>query len=142
MSGDPDGRGAALAAGAAGFVEKPIGPIAAFQALILGLVGRDPADPSGFGAMPAPDSVADPLAFQDDLQRASDLISAGNSPWADTGNAGYAAGFLRSLGRAAGDTDLERAAADAGTAPGRAALARLLDDRLRDKNRALSRPVV
>ena len=142
MSGDPDGRGAALAAGATGFVEKPIGAIAAFQTLIQGLVGRDPADPPGFGAMPPPDSVADPLAFQDDLRRASDLIGAGNASGADTGNAGYAAGFLRSLGRAAGDTDLERAAADAGNALGRAALARLLDDRLRGNHPAHIRPVV
>lgn len=139
MSGDPDGRDAALAAGAAGFVEKPIGGIAAFQAMILGLVGRDPVALPGIGDMPLPDNVGDPLAFQDDLLRVSDLIDATG---AEAGGADYATGFLRSLGRAAGDTDLERAAADARTAPGRAALARLLAERLREKNRALSRPVV
>lgn len=142
MSGDPDGRGAALAAGAAGFVDKPVGAIAAFQTLILGLVGRDPVDAPGFGTMPAPDNVADPLAFHDDLLRVSDLFGAVDAPGADTGNANYAAGFLRSLGRAAGDGDLERAAADAGNAPGRAALARLLDDRLRGKHPAHICPVV
>lgn len=142
MSGDPDGRWAALAAGASGFVEKPIGGIAAFQTLIRGLVGRDPADAPGFGAMTAPTCPADPLAFQDDLLRVSDLIDAANAPGADAGCSDYAAGFLRSLGRAAGDGDLECAAAGATTAPGRAALARLLAERLRDKSQALGRPVV
>ena len=139
MSGDPDGRGAALAAGAAGFVEKPVGSIAAFQALILALVERDPAEISEA----APNSAIDPLAFQDDLLRASDLIGASGAETGTVlGDTGYATSFLRSLGRAAGDGDLERAAADAKTAPGRAVLARLLQDRLREKNRALSRPVV
>jgi len=142
MSGDPDGREAALAAGASGFVEKPVGGIAAFQALILSLVGRDPADAPGFGAMTAPACMADPLAFQDDLLRVSDLIGAADAPGAEAGCADYATGFLRSLGRAAGDGDLERAAAEAGTAPGRAALTRLLADRLREKNKSLGRPVV
>lgn len=142
MSGDPDGREAALAAGASGFVEKPVGGIAAFQALILGLVGRDPADTPGFGAMMAPACMADPLAFQDDLLRVSDLIGAADAPGADAGSADYATGFLRSLGRAAGDSDLERAAADAGTNTGRAALAHLIADRMRVENQALSRPVV
>lgn len=142
MSGDPDGREAALAAGASGFVEKPVGGIAAFQALILGLVGRDLADAPGFGAMTVSACVADPLAFQDDLLRVSDMIGAADPPGAEAGCADYATGFLRSLGRAAGDGDLERAAAGAGTAPGRAVLARLLADRLHEKNQALSRPVV
>lgn len=142
MSGDPDGRDGALAAGAAGFVEKPVGAIAAFHILILGLVGRDPADAPGFGDMSVTDSVADPLAFQDDLLRVSDLIGAVDVPGAETRDTSYATGFLRSLGRAAGDCDLEQAAADAGNAPGRAALARLLDDRLRGKHLARSRPVV
>jgi CheY-like chemotaxis protein len=137
MSGDPDGRDAALAAGAAGFVGKPVGSIAAFQALILGLVGRDPADMPVVAPLSAPEGGIDPLAFQDDLRRASDLIGASGE-----GDAGYAPSFLRSLGRAAGDFDLECAAADAKTAPGRAALARLLHDRLREKNLSLGRPVV
>lgn len=128
MSGDPDGRGAALAAGASGFVEKPVGGVREFLTLVLGAVGRDMAAPPGFGAATAPDCPADPLSFQDDLLRVSGIIGA-----AEAGSGEYAAGFLRSLGRAAGDTDLERAAADAGTSSGRAALSRLLAERLQEK---------
>ncbi|CAN1546573.1 Signal transduction response regulator, receiver domain [Paracoccaceae bacterium] len=137
MSGDPDGRVAAFAEGASGFVEKPVGSIAAFQALVLGSVGRDPADMPEAAALPVPVGGIDPQAYQDDLLRASDLIE-GSEPV----DAGYAASFLRSLGRAAGDDDLERAAAEAQTAPGRAALARMLQDRLRERNGALGRPVL
>ena len=88
-------------------------------------------------ALPVPVGGIDPQAYQDDLLRASDLIE-GSEPV----DAGYAASFLRSLGRAAGDDDLERAAAEAQTAPGRAALARMLQDRLRERNGALGRPVL
>ncbi|MFM7446143.1 MAG: response regulator, partial [Tabrizicola sp.] len=35
ISGDPDGKGAALSAGADGFIDKPIGSLAAFQRVVL-----------------------------------------------------------------------------------------------------------
>jgi CheY-like chemotaxis protein len=118
-SGDPDGRAPALAAGAAGFLEKPVPGIAAFQRLVLGLIGGSLSteDASPLAAPPA-----DPLAFRDDLARASALIGGADS--------GYASGFLRSLARSAGDRALEDAALAAGSPPGRAALARLLASRL------------
>jgi CheY-like chemotaxis protein len=141
MSGDSAGRSSVLACGAAGFVEKPFGPIAAFQAMILGLLGREPAGLPNLGAIPAAEAMADPLAFQDDLLRASALIGRAEMPGADPSDAGYAAGFLRSLGRAAGDGDLEQAAPGVATAPGRAKLTVLLADRLRAKPPTPARPL-
>ena len=123
MSGDPEGRTSALAAGAAGFLDKPLAGVAAFQRLILGLVGGGgPADPKT-GAQPGQAAPpGDPLALRDDLARVAGLIGGSDR--------GYAAGFLRSLGRAAGDPALELAAADAGSDTGRAALSRLVAERL------------
>lgn len=118
-SGDPEGRAPALAAGAAGFLEKPVISVAAFQRLVLGLLGAPGA--AAEAAAPAV-PPADPLAFRDDLTRASALIGGDDSA--------YATGFVRSLARSAGDQALEDAALAAGSAPGRAALARLLALRL------------
>lgn len=123
-SGDPEGRGPALASGAGGFLDKPIPSVAAFQHLILDLLGV-----AGDVHCPTPDApAADPLAFHDDLARASGLIAGADSS--------YATGFLRGLGRAAGDRALEDAALGASTDLGRAALLRLVATRL-----ALPQPV-
>jgi hypothetical protein len=73
--------------------------------------------------------VADPAALRDDLVRAAALISAGGS------DASYATGFVRSLARTAGDDVLERAALQGATEAGRAALAAILTQRLRDLHR-------
>jgi CheY-like chemotaxis protein len=120
LSGDPDGRTAALDAGAAGFVDKPIGSVAGFVRLIRQLVTGAGAEPREEDP-PAP--PGDPLALHDDLSRAAELV-------AGTGDATYATAFLRSLARAAGDTALEAAAKDAATAKGRAALVQMIEDRL------------
>jgi CheY-like chemotaxis protein len=125
-SGDPEGRHSSLAAGAAAFLDKPIGSIAGFQRLILDLVGygdaRPRTDPTAHSAPPA-----DELAFRDDLAHASTLIGGADI--------GYATGFLRSLGRSAGDQALEEAALAAATGPGRDALARLVAARLAQPQR-------
>ncbi len=119
MSGDPDGEALARAAGAAGFLGKPLASLATFQKTVLTLLrSGSPAAPD----QPAPAPEADPLAFRDDLARVAGLIGGPQRR--------YAAGFLRNLGRAAGDVALEAAAADAASDPGRAALARLVADRL------------
>jgi CheY-like chemotaxis protein len=126
LSGDPDGRSAALEAGAVAFVEKPIPLVAGLVRLIRQLVAGVGAEPLG-DEPEAP--VADPAALRDDLVRAAALISAGGS------DASYATGFVRSLARTAGDDVLERAALQGATEAGRAALAAILTQRLRDLHR-------
>ncbi len=136
MSGDPDGRPSALAAGAAGFLEKPVQGLHAFQAQLAALVNRA-APPGGAavvwseGERPQPD----PLALHDDLVHAAALLAEGPS---QAGDAAYVAGFVRGLARASGDAALEDAAIEGaeaarrGTAgaPATGRLARLLEDRL------------
>ena len=120
LSGDPDGRTLAMDAGAAAFVEKPLGSAAALVRLIRQLVtgagalekGDDPSEP-----------VGDPMALRDDLARASALITTDGDP-------GYALSFLRSLARASGDAALETAVQDAHTTFDRALLAQMLQDRI------------
>ncbi|MCX7286704.1 MAG: response regulator [Rhodobacterales bacterium] len=121
LSGDPDGRGSALEAGAVAFLDKPIMSVAAFLRLVRQLV-------AGFGAPQAEEEIlppaADPAALRDDLVRAAALLAE------DGGDLAYATGFVRSLARAAGDIMLEEAALQAASAAGQKALADLLTLRL------------
>lgn len=121
LSGDPDGRAAALEAGAVVFLDKPIASVATFLRLVRQLV-------AGVGAELAKDEVAlpaaDPMALRDDLMRAVALVAAEGSDPA------YAAGFVRSLARTVGDPALEAAALMAASAAGRMALANLLNRRI------------
>jgi CheY-like chemotaxis protein len=120
LSGDPDGREAALDAGATDFLEKPLGSAAALVRLIRQLVtGAGPVEKAEDSAMP----TGDPMALRDDLSRAAALIMT-------TGDPGYALAFLRSLARASGDLALEQAVQAAHTAFDRARLAQIIDDRL------------
>ena len=120
LSGDPEGHDAALDAGAAGFLEKPIASVAGLVRLIRQLAtGAGPLDREPDTAPPP----ADPMALRDDLLRALGLITGSGDP-------GYAQSFLRSLARAAGDTALEMAAQDILTAFDRAKLARMIEDRV------------
>jgi DNA-binding response OmpR family regulator len=120
LSGDPDGRDAALDAGAAGFIEKPITSVAGFLRLIRQLVTGAGAEEKGEDR-PAP--PGDPVALRDDLVQAAALL-------ARPGDQVYARTFVQSLARATGDTGLETAARQGDTAFDRARLARLVEDRL------------
>ena len=109
-SGDPAGQALALAAGAAGFLPKPVESPQQFQAAIL--------TPLSAGAPQAGDRPADPLhpdriALHDDLLRAADLLRGAT----DAGRRRYVTGFLGSLARSAQDADLARAAGDAADTP-------------------------
>ena len=120
LSGDPEGREIALDAGAADFIEKPIGSVAGLVRLIRQLAtGAGPLE-RGQDTAPPP---ADPMALRDDLLRAVGLITGSGDPH-------YAQSFLRSLARAAGDAPLEAAAQDIRTAFDRAKLARMIEDRV------------
>lgn len=120
LSGDPDGRTAALDAGATGFLEKPLGSAAGLVRLIRQLAtGAGAVEKGDDPALP----VGDPMALRDDLTRAVALISAPGDPC-------YALSFLRSLARASGDTALETAVHAAQTAFDRALLEQMLQDRI------------
>ncbi|MFN3724181.1 MAG: response regulator [Paracoccaceae bacterium] len=108
LSGDPDGRALALAAGAKGFLEKPLQGVGAFQRAILRHVPgrfaptvRDEEDAPVGGDM---------LAMRDDLAHAADLMAM--AP--DGAARAYVARFVAGIARGAGDADLADAAVAAG----------------------------
>jgi len=103
-SGDPDGRQTALAAGALGFLEKPVAGLAGFQRAVLRHLPDRFAIVADGGA--GDRVLADPLALQDDLAHAAGLMAAGPDP----GQRRYLAGFIGGLARVAGDRDLANAA--------------------------------
>ncbi len=122
MSGDPDGRGPALAAGADDFVEKPLAGLAAFQRAILALLPDRGGDWLAEGEV-----IADPAALHDDLAQAARALDAG--PGAEQRR--YLAGFLSGLAQQNRDMALAEATGDLFRADnGKGRLARLLDDRL------------
>ncbi|WP_298969459.1 response regulator [uncultured Roseobacter sp.] len=104
-SGDLDGETQALAAGADGFLEKPITSLAAFQQAVLSNL---PADRQPSGLRRLPDEVIHPdrMAFQDDMAHIADVLE---DP-ADDQALDYVAQFLGGVARSAQDDVLEKAA--------------------------------
>lgn len=105
LSGDSFGEEMAIAAGADGFLVKPVTSLARFQTEIL---RRLPADlPPACGAMPEEEIIhPDPLAYRDDMAHAADLLNEDH-----TGAVlGYVAQFLRGVARSADDGALVEAA--------------------------------
>lgn len=100
-SGDPDMRANAMRAGAADFLEKPVDSLATFVATILDCALPAPFDPQTGGDHVLPD----PLALQDDIHRAANLISEGSSAARP-----YVTNFVRSIARSSHDPRLEEAA--------------------------------
>lgn len=107
LSGDPTRRDEALAAGADGFITKPILGVDAFQQAIISaapphmrphqlrVIGNETVNP-------------DHAALRDDLRQIADLLVPDASPETLV----YAAQFLSGLGRAAGEPVLAKAAID------------------------------
>jgi CheY-like chemotaxis protein len=102
-SGDAMGRASALAAGADGFLDKPLESLAAFQTALT----RHLPDPSALPPQ-APETPLRPdhLALRDDLARAAALIEAGT----DEDGRRYLSGFLTGVARHAHDPALAEAA--------------------------------
>lgn len=130
-SGDPLGRAAALAAGALGFLDKPVAGLVAFQRAVLRhLPDRSPVSAMGFegeGIIP------DPMALQDDLAHAADLLAHD----ADGAQLRYLAGFLGGIARAAGDGALAEGAQALAHRPGALPPLRLMVDARLASGRAL-----
>jgi CheY-like chemotaxis protein len=133
ISGDPDSAAEAVAAGADGFLLKPIERLAVFQSAVLGALTQSG---EGIVALPTGESapIPDPLALRDDLAHAAEALSQARDP----GDVAYVARFVRGIARIAHDDPLERAADDldiatrAGhdSATGVLALAGLVRDRI------------
>lgn len=104
-SGDPSLRGQALAAGARGFLEKPIENIAAFQSAVLAALPRGLAQ-GGRAGSPGDRIEPDQIALRDDLAHAAALLE--RAP--DSVGLGYIAQFLSGLAVSAHDQALQEAA--------------------------------
>jgi CheY-like chemotaxis protein len=108
-SGDATGRASALAAGAEGFLDKPLESFAAFQAVLMRYL------PDHLAAVPDADAplAVDRLALRDDLAHAAAMIEAGT----DAETRLYLSRFLTGVAHHAHDADLAEAAQHAGTSP-------------------------
>lgn len=106
ISGDPDLQEAALAAGADGFLAKPIESLASFQQAILSAL---PPDQLGSGLRVLPDDRIRPdsAGLRDDLAHVAEVLAGAE----DTTAIDYIARFLAGVARSAHDPDLAEAAA-------------------------------
>lgn len=104
-SGDSSLAEAALAAGAAGFLEKPVTSLAAFQQVVLSSM---PADRQPCGLRVLDDETVEPdlLAYRDDMAHAADVLNMGQ----EEKTLAYLAQFLGGVARSAGDRPLADAA--------------------------------
>lgn len=134
ISGDGFAENVAMAAGADGFLEKPLLGVAAFQAAVLAHLPREchPVPPRVADVQPV---RPDRMALMDDFAHARALLEDAGAPGAALD---YAAQFLTGLAQSDGDDVLAEAATalgaarrgNAGVASARAAVLRLLRDRL------------
>lgn len=134
-SGSADAGASAFAAGADGFLPKPVENLAAFARAVQSVLPDNRRTESGRADTDDDPVTPDPLALRDDLHLAVRLI--GDRP--DDGALDYVAQFLSGVAQGAHDPVLEQAATDlalarrqgAGTGAGLARLCGLVEDRLR-----------
>ena len=105
-SGDDFGQEAAIAAGADGFLNKPVSSLAAFQHEVL---SRLPPDRQPVGPRVVSDEEIQPdqMAYQDDMAHVADVLSDRS----DEQILDYVAQFLGGVARSARDSVLADAAA-------------------------------
>ena len=122
MSGAQDVAAEAQAAGADGFLAKPLDSLGRFQAEILRHLPPDQAA-GGPRVVPQERIEPDPVAYRDDLGHIRDLLC--DSP--GRASLAYAVQFLSGVARDAGDTALARAAGDLDASAAETCLAHVLD---------------
>jgi CheY-like chemotaxis protein len=110
-SGDDFAENATLAAGADGFLAKPVTSLAAFQSAVLSRLPRD-RQPVGPRSLNEAVICPDPMAYHDDLAHVADVLTGET----DGKTLDYVAQFVRGVAHSADDTVL----ADAATALRRA----------------------
>lgn len=135
-SGDDFAETVAIAAGADGFLAKPLTSLADFQEAIL---SRLPADMRPQGPRVLPDDVItpDPIAYRDDMEHLADVLEDNT----DERTLDYVGQFVTGVARSAKDGALLQAAEDLLTArrngrvtPAQVArIAGLVQDRLTEK---------
>jgi YesN/AraC family two-component response regulator len=136
MSGDTFNEEVAIAAGADGFLEKPLSSLADFQQAILSGLPAE-RQPPGPRQMPDERIHPDPIAYRDDMAHLADVLN----DHASEKVVDYVAQFTSGVARSANDTPLLDAAlalakARASGRPSQASLARLagiVQDRLSEK---------
>lgn len=107
ISGDPDQRTPAEAAGCDGFLEKPVAGLGAFQQAVLSALPVEQR-PKGPRMLDAPGNAAmtpDPLALRDDLSAIAGLLMRKDVAKRDLA---YAVQFLRGLAVSSDDPELAR----------------------------------
>lgn len=135
-SGDPHTEVEAEAAGADGFMQKPIAGLTAFQTCVIAALPPE-RRPNVTRVVQDDAVLPDPLAFRDDMAHVADVLG----DHADARTIDYVAQFLSGVAGSAGDAQLERAArslarARADGLPLQSDLARLaglVQERLRDR---------
>lgn len=105
-SGNDDGAQLAAAAGADGFLAKPIENLAGFQRIILEHLPAD-AQPKGLRRVTDEVIAPDKLALHDDLVHIAEFLTAAAS---DNASIDYVAQFLSGIARIAHDDVMEDAA--------------------------------
>lgn len=103
-SGDTGQEAAVLAAGADGFIEKPISSLAEFQAAILRHLPPD-RQPPPLRVISEERIRPDTVAYHDDLVHVAGVIGSGEAEAA----VGYITQFLSGVARSAEDDDLDLA---------------------------------
>lgn len=134
-SGDPFAENVALAAGADGFLAKPIANLGAFQHAILQHLPND-ARPSGLHPVRTDTIQPDAVAFREDMAFAAEILAGP----LDLQAISYVTSFVRGVAMAAEDHLLEHAAADLALAQSKglpihgpmSRLARLAETRVQD----------
>ncbi|MFT3972257.1 MAG: response regulator [Amaricoccus sp.] len=120
----------AMAAGAAGCLEKPIPSLRVFQELVLAVLpdAESRRRPDERELLLAGRATVR-AALEEDLLRARGLL-ADALPAGDADTVAYCAQFLQSVGEMLGDLDLATAARGAGTPVGAGLLTRMVEARL------------
>lgn len=103
-SGDPFSHGAAMKAGADGFLAKPVTSLATFQEAILANLPLE-RQPNGPRAVSDEIVRPDPIAYHDDMAHVADVLEENN----DNRTLDYVAQFLGGVARSAKDHGLLKA---------------------------------
>ncbi len=135
-SGDSFAEEVALAAGADGFLSKPVSSVITFQNTVLSALPPE-RQPTGPRLVSDDPILPDPLAYRDDMAHAADVLDDRENERSMS----YVTQFLAGVARSAGDGPLQKAAEDLAEArrmglPTQSNLARvaaMVHDRLTDR---------